>query len=189
MARTAPTRRQPDVTRAALIAAARKEFEDPGFDATNTNKIAVRAGFAPQTFYRNFEDKTAIFLAVYRDWTLEEQGLLDGVRDATAAAALVVRHHQASLHFRRALRRLSLTDAAIRSARAESRRLQITRLRQRLPHLAKRSFAELAADLLMLERVTDACAEGEFEDLGIAPAEAAGQVARIIRQSFGKPRP
>jgi len=189
MATLASSYRRPDVTRAALINAARQEFEDPGFDATNTNKIAVRAGYAPQTFYRHFEDKTAIFLAVYRNWTLDEQGLLDGVRDAAAAAALVIRHHRTSLNFRRALRRLSLTDAPIRAARADSRKLQIARLRDRLPHLAKRSFASLAADLLMLERITDACAEGEFADLGITAADATALVAKVIRQAFAKTPP
>lgn len=182
----ASTPRRPDVTRAALAEAARLEFEDPGFDATNTNKIAARAGYAPQTFYRHFEDKAAVFREVYRAWTLEEQTLLDGVRDADAAAALVIRHHRESLNFRRALRRLSLTDPAMRAARAESRTLQISRLRARLPHLAGREFADLAADLLMLERVTDACAEDEFADLGIAPDEAARLVARVIRQAFGR---
>lgn len=188
MPTTAAARRRPDLTRAALIDAARKEFEDPGFDATNTNKIAARAGYAPQTFYRHFEDKTAIFLAVYRMWTLEEQSLLDDVRDATSAASVVIEHHRASLNFRRALRRLSLTDAPIRAARTESRKLQIARLRERLPYLARRSFAALVADLLMLERITDACAEGEFEDLGVKPAEATKIVAATVRQAFGKPR-
>jgi len=188
MVSTVPAPRRPDVTRAALIDAARKEFEDPGYAATNTNKIAARAGYAPQTFYRHFADKTAVFLAVYRTWTLDEQSLLDGVRDAGTAATIVIKHHRMSRNFRRALRQLSLTEPPIRAARAESRKLQISRLKERLPHLAGRTFGSLVGDLLMLERITDACAEGEFEDLGVKSTEATQIVARLIRQAFGKTR-
>ena len=180
----APRRRRPDATRAALLEAARLEFEDPGYDATHTNRIAVRAGFAPQTFYRHFRDKPAIFLAVYHRWTEAELALLDGVQDAAAAAAVLIASHRAGLNFRRALRVLSLTDPALRAARAASRRLQIVRLTERLPHLSGRSFDRLAAELLTLERLADACAEGEFEDLGIAEEVAAARLADAIRRAF-----
>ena len=178
-------RRQPDVTRAALLEAARLEFEDPGYDATHTNRIAARAGFAPQTFYRHFRDKPAIFLAVYQRWIEEELGLLDGVEDAPSAANVLIQSHRVSLNFRRALRTLSLSDPALRAARAESRRLQIVRLTERLPHLSDRSFDRLAAELLTVERLADACAEGEFQDLGIAEEVAAARLADAIRRAFG----
>ncbi|MFN9832600.1 MAG: TetR/AcrR family transcriptional regulator [Phenylobacterium sp.] len=181
-----PTRRRrPEATRAALLEAARLEFEEPGYDATHTNRIAARAGFAPQTFYRHFRDKPAIFLAVYRRWAESELDLLEGVQDAAGAAAVLIASHRASLNFRRALRVLSLTDPAMRAARAESRRLQIARLTERLPHLSSRSFDRLAAELLALERLADACAEGEFQDLGIAEEVAAARLADAIRRTFG----
>lgn len=180
--------RQPQATRAALVEAARGEFEDVGYHETNSNRIAARAGYAPQTFYRHFRDKPDIFLAVYRRWTEEEMQLLDGVRDATAAADTVIAHHRGSLHFRRALRLLSLTDDGIRAARAESRKAQIERLRARLAHLGSRSDADLAASLLTLERLTDACAEGELEDMGVPRAEGRRLVAAVIRREFGRPR-
>jgi len=188
MSNAASARRRPDATRAALLDAARLEFEEAGFDATNTNKIAARAGYAPQTFYRHFADKLDIFLAVYRAWTVAELQLLDGVRDADAAADVVIKHHKASLNFRRALRLLSLTDTRIRAARAESRKLQVARLRERLPHLSERKFSELVTSLLLLERITDACAEGEFADVGVKAAEATQLVAALIRKEFGKRR-
>src|SRR6516164_2929685 len=70
--------RDPEATRAALIEAARLEFEEAGFDATQSNKIAARAGYAPQTFYRHFSSKLEIFLAVYDQWVADEQKALDG---------------------------------------------------------------------------------------------------------------
>ncbi len=180
--------RNPEETRDALIAAARREFEEAGFEATHSNKIAARAGYAPQTFYRHFADKRAIFLAVYQEWISEEAAVLDSVRGAEDAAAAIIRHHKKSLIFRRALRALSLTDAGMRDARAQSRRAQLASLRMRLPHLARVPEAELAARLLQIERVADACAEGEFADLGLSAREAEAQLARLLSAAFGKPR-
>ncbi|MFN7303765.1 MAG: TetR/AcrR family transcriptional regulator [Phenylobacterium sp.] len=178
-------RRRPEVTRAALLEAAWLEFESPGYDATNTNRIAARAGFTPQTFYRHFRDKPAIFLGVYLRWAESELDLLAGVQDPTEAAKMLIASHRASLNFRRALRVLSLTDPAMRAARAESRRLQIARLAERLPNNSDRSLDRLAAELLTLERLADASAEGEFEDLGIseevATARLVGTILRIIQ--------
>jgi hypothetical protein len=83
------------------------------------------------------------------------------------------------------LRSLSLTDPAIRSARAESRRRQIDRLTARLPHLSSLGFPSLAADLLTLERLADACAEGELTDLGVPDAAASKVLTEAIRRAFG----
>ena len=72
-------------TSARLVEAAAKEFAECGFEGTDTNKIARRAGFAPQTLYRWFEDKTAIFLVVYSEWVREQLARTDALlrRDAT----------------------------------------------------------------------------------------------------------
>src|SRR6516164_9731798 len=112
-------------TRERLIRAASAEFGERGFAGTDTNKIARRAGFAPQTFYRWFKDKTEIFIAVYRAWEEEELRavgtlLIEGVDDKPAVEAAVA-HHRAWLKFRRSLRALSVENAQVRAARAESR--------------------------------------------------------------------
>lgn len=179
--------RQPEETRAALVDAAWAEFETHGYDETNSNRIAQRAGYAPQTFYRHFKDKADIFLAVYARWVEEEQTLLDGVRRAKAAAELAVRHHRKSRRFRRALRQLAILDPRIRAARAESRLAQIARLRTRLPHLAGIDDAEMAARLLTIERLTDACAEDEFGDLGVDATAARRVLEHALRAAFGVP--
>jgi AcrR family transcriptional regulator len=181
-------KRQPEKTREALIKAAWSEFEDAGFDGTNTNRIAARAGFAPQTFYRHFENKTEIFLAVYERWVEEEQEALKDVREASRAAGVIVRHHRRSLNFRRALRALSVSDPAVRRARAQSRKSQIETLKGRFPHLQKTGDADLAARLLLVERLSDACAEGELADLGLSAAAAEKQLADLLRWAFTGPR-
>ena len=163
--------RNPQATRAALVAAARLEFEEAGFDATHSNRIAQRAGFAPQTFYRHFSDKVEIFLAAYRSWVSEEWKALKTAKSPDRLAETLIRHHKQSLLFRRTLRQLALAEPRVRAARAESRLEQIERIRRRYPHLRSLSQERLARGLLVIERIADACAEGEFGDLGL-PAEA-----------------
>jgi AcrR family transcriptional regulator len=187
VAKVPENKRDPEATCAALIAAARKEFEESGFDSTQSNKIARRAGYAPQTFYRHFADKVEILLAVYASWVFEEQQALDAARGMREAARVLLVHHRASLRFRRALRALSVTDPRVRAARAKSRMVQIEHLRKLLPHTAEMSDAKLARSLFVIERVADACAEGEFADLRIAPEAAEEQLAACLRQELAMP--
>jgi AcrR family transcriptional regulator len=182
-----PVSRNPEVTRTALIAAARREFEEAGYDETNSNKIAIRAGHAPQTFYRHFRDKAEIFLAVYAEWVREEEKLLDNIADARMAAVVLVAHHTGSLRFRRALRLLSFTDSEMRAARAASRKAQIDRLRDRFAPLAAESDAAQLAWLLQVERLTDAAAEGEFADMGVSQEEGIALLAELIANKVGLP--
>ena len=72
---------KPAKTTQQLLQAAADEFNEQGFQGTDTNKIAQRAGFSPQTFYRHFPNKTAVFVAVYEAWESQErQGLEKLVR-------------------------------------------------------------------------------------------------------------
>lgn len=181
------TRRFPAKTRAALVEAARQEFEEVGFEETNTNRIAKRAGFAPQTFYRHFPDKIAIFLAVYERWADEELKAVTDAENATEAADIVIRDHRASLKFRRALRSLTLTNPLIREARARSRLAQLAALRQRFARLAACDPAHLAFSLLTIERLADAHVEGELHDLGIPEAASRAELVRQLANELGIP--
>lgn len=178
----APT--QPQTTRLRLIAAAKEEFKTRGFSGTDSNKIARRAGFAPQTFYRWFKDKTDIFLAVYRAWEREEGALIGkligrGAVGAALASALVD-HHADYRQFRRGLKSLSLEDPRVRDARADSRRRQIAQIahwsapRPALPPEA------IAIRLFQIERLADALAEGELIDMGLGEAQARSRLAAIF---------
>lgn len=172
---TAKQKPQPEPDRPAsdtaqrLIAAATAEFCERGFAGTDTNRIARRAGFAPQTFYRWFRDKTEIFLAVYRDWEEVEHRTIAGLIERKAPVSqmvdAIVEHHRAYRIFRRSLRQLSLEDDAVRAARAESRLRQLGRIAGGKP--AKSRLATLAVALFEVERLCDAVAEGEFSDLGL----------------------
>ena len=157
-------------TREKLVLAAVKEFGQGGYAGTDTNRIARRAGFAPQTFYRWFKDKTEIFIAVYRLWEEDEREMIDGLLAANAKPAEIVdaaiAHHCDYLVFRRSLRALSVEDPEIRAARADSRKRQIERLKAWMKS-SRKTPSEIAATLLQMERLADAIAEGEFADLGL----------------------
>ncbi len=169
-----PTPRDPEETRARLIAAAERLFNSKGFEGTDTNRIARAAGYAPQTFYRHFEDKRAIFIAVYENWWRAESDALahalarsNRAQSPRTAARIVLDFHTRWRIFRRSLRSLSLTEPAIRKARASARKSQLAKWKKAG---AQKNTAELAAALLSAERLFDAAAEGELVDLGLLPA-------------------
>jgi AcrR family transcriptional regulator len=172
-----------------LLDAAAAEFNESGFGGTDTNKIARRAGFAPQTFYRWFQDKVEIFIQVYDRWRREQFGALgqllaEGASD-TRLAETVVAHHKAYLVFRRSLRQLAVENDTVRDARAKSRLDQIAFMRTVVPS-PRRADAVLAAMLLQMERLADALAEQEFSDMGLD--EGAGRTAlRRLIHDFRTP--
>ena len=169
-----------------LVAAAAAEFAERGFDGTDSNRIARRAGFAPQTFYRWFDDKTAIFVAVYGQWQLQELGVLQRLVAERAGSAQIARHiidhHVATRIFRRSMRQLALEEPAVRKARAESRTRQIAAIRTLG---CKLKPAEIAMRLMQMERLSDAIAEGELVDLGLDDRATRLEVARLVDELRG----
>ena len=122
-----PKRKRPtEDTGKLLLKAAAAEFNQRGYDGTDTNRIARRAGFAPQTFYRWYQDKEAIFIEVYREWQSSEAqaigSLLQVDADDAALVDACVGYHESYRKFRRSLRQLSYERPRVRAARAESRR-------------------------------------------------------------------
>lgn len=180
--RFAPTRRQPAKTRELLIKAAIEEFNTRGFSGTDTNRIARAAGFAPQAFYRHFADKLTIFLEVYERWWQAEAEQVGAAmrksRDAATAARVVLKFHQDWKIYRRSLRTLTLEEPRIRRARAEARRRQALMVD---PGLTGNDLAEKVGQLLTVERLCDASADGELSDIGISDAEAFMLVASAMQ--------
>ncbi len=169
-------------TREKLLLAAAGDFNERGYHGTDTNRIARRAGFSPQTFYRWFEDKISIFIAVYDWWQQEEFGAIARLLSENAPderlVSTCVAYHRSYVKFRRSLRQLSYEDDRVRAARAASRLRQIEFLKGWAGGV--RTPSELAVDLLELERISDALAEDEFDDLGLSPAAAEQRLAQII---------
>lgn len=178
----APIRASSIETRAKLVAAAAKEFNRHGYYGTDSNKIARRAGFSPQTFYRWFRDKTEIFVAAYRVWEDEEREMLAKLIAARAPGADVIEaavaHHRAYRIFRRSLRTLSYDDPDVRAMRAQSRLRQIESIKT-WNKSTRRSTEEIATILLQMERLADALAENEFADLGLDEKTAKAALAGL----------
>ncbi|HEY0436474.1 MAG TPA: TetR/AcrR family transcriptional regulator [Phenylobacterium sp.] len=158
------------------------EFNEHGYAGTDSNRIARRAGFAPQTFYRWYKDKAAIFIACYRAWEDEERSVLQALTQAGASAEAFVQagidQHCRYLMFRRSLRMLSLENEEVRKARAESRLRQIVQIRAW--GASAESDEAVAVVLLQIERLTDAVAEGELADMGLGEAAARRELAALV---------
>ncbi|MDQ0462499.1 AcrR family transcriptional regulator [Caulobacter ginsengisoli] len=176
-------------TRQKLIEAAAQAFNAGGYFGTDTNRIARAAGFAPQTFYRHFEDKLAVFIAVYDDWRESERLAVRAAARAPdpdlAIAQASLDHHVRWTGFRRSLRLLALEEPRVRDARTLSRRQQLGDL-AKAPGNRGREPADLAAALLKVERVCDAAADGELADLGLGEAAILGLVIDAIRGARGR---
>ncbi|TAK82656.1 MAG: TetR/AcrR family transcriptional regulator [Aquabacterium sp.] len=175
-------------TRTRLLQAAAAEFIDHGYAHTDTNRIARRAGFAPQTFYRWYRDKVHVFVEVHRAWEEAEWAMLEALftqhAEGTQIAEACVEGHRSFLLFRRHLRQLAVEHPLVRAARAETRRRQLAELRRWNPAL---DDEEAAALLVQFERLCDALAEGEFADLGLSGSGAMRALARVIEEL--RPRP
>lgn len=157
-----------------LVSAAMAEFNQDGYFATDSNKIARRAGFAPQTFYRWFKDKTDVFLAAYQKWSEQELLLLGGLTlekvSADQVVDIIIKHHLDYVLFRRSLRQLSVENPIVRQIRAETRLSQMSFIQQRFG-LDDKSKGDFFALMFQIERLADALAEGEFQDLQVEETE------------------
>lgn len=176
---------EPD-TRTRLVQAAAEEFVERGYTGTDTNRIARRAGFAPQTFYRWFKDKVEIFIEVYRVWEEAEGAILDMLITHPASSEQIaeacVESCRSFLLLRRHLRQLAIENAAVREARAQCRWRQMQRLRGLNPHLLLADDEQLAAWLVSLDVLCMALAEGEWADMSLQGRAALRMLADVIEQ-------
>ena len=170
-----------------LIEAAMSEFIEQGFAGTDTNRIARRAGFAPQTFYRWFDDKAAVFAEVLHVWDEAEFATLAalvGEGDAGAGglnplqlAEACVENMRPFLTFRQHLRSVTMQDATVRQARARGRAGLLVRLSLMCPHLAPEA---LAHTVLQIESISEMLARGDHADLGVGDGEMLRALAEHI---------
>jgi AcrR family transcriptional regulator len=169
--------RDPEASRRALVDAAAQLFNSVGYYGTDTNRIAIAAGYTPGTFYTHFEDKRAIFLEVYRQWVDEEIDAVAAVLQSdeparrVRLARVVLEHHRKWRTFRASLRALYATDEVVHVARLEQRRRQIEILLAQKETTGRQARAEILATLFTVEALSDAIADGDVEALGVREAD------------------
>jgi len=169
--------RDPEASRRALVDAAAKLFNSVGYYGTDTNRIAVAAGYTPGTFYTHFEDKRAIFLEVYREWVDAEIEAVAAVLKSDEPskrlrlARVVLEHHRKWKIFRASLRALYATDAVVHAARLEQRHRQIEVALGQKHKTGRQARAEILAMMLTTEALCDAIADGDVEALDVREAE------------------
>ena len=100
-------------TRAAVLKAARELFAERGYAAVGTTEVVERAGVTRGALYHHFEDKRALFRAVYEEL---EREVAERLVAAVAAEPRPERHLEVGIDaFRQALeppiRRISLLEA------------------------------------------------------------------------------
>ncbi len=65
-------------TRAELLAAAARSFEQRGYSGASITDIAEEAGFSHGAVYSNFQSKEDLFLALYEQWVAERVSEIEG---------------------------------------------------------------------------------------------------------------
>lgn len=173
---------KPGATRTRLIEAAMGEFIEQGFSGTDTNRIARRAGFAPQTFYRWFADKAAVFAEVLHVW--EEAELAMGLallsspeQSDRQLAEACVENARPFLTFRQHLRSVTMQDAQVKAVCAAGRARLVERMAPACPHLTP---ARLAHTLLQIESLSEMLARGDLADMGVSDDESMQALADQI---------
>jgi AcrR family transcriptional regulator len=186
--------RNPQESRRALIDAAAQIFNTVGYHGTDTNRIAIAAGYTPGTFYTHFQDKRSIFLEVYRRWVDEEFAAITAALNSVdkgsrreKLARSILDHHRKWRVFRASLCALYAIDEEVRKARLIERERQIEMLIKHAKesgHVPPTRAAALAS-LLSAEGICDAIATGDAKALGVKESDLFGifeQGLRIARR-------
>lgn len=188
--RQARARRPRDAgaTRRALVEAAARIFNGPGYFATDTNAIARAAGYAPASFYKHFDDKTSVLLAVYEDYVIEEW---TGLREAMAgggsvrsrlqrALAFIVEFHGEWTAFRTGIRAVARIEPSVAEALRYSRTRQLDLLAEATGLSPTRNRAALLLTLSIVERLADTALEGEASTPPIPRSTMLAQAERAL---------
>lgn len=172
--------RNPRESRRALIDAAADIFNTVGYHDTDTNRIAIAAGYTPGTFYTHFQDKRSIFLEVYRRWVTEEYAATSEVIKSSdpsvrrqRLAKSILEHHRKWRKFRASLCALYAIDDEVHSVRLEERERQIEFLIRNAKVAGKTppTRGEALCSILVGEAVCDTIANGDAKTLGVKESE------------------
>jgi AcrR family transcriptional regulator len=171
-----------------LIVAAAEEFRTVGYFGTDSNKIAIRAGMSPGSFYRHFKNKSDVFAEVFVSLTYAEaaattatmvQSLERGdsiIQLIEAVATTLVRSRAELNSIRRQADTLMRTDPKVHAAKLRVREDAVAR-----SLISIKGTLGLEADpdqvhvhMHVVNHLADAIASGEFA-LGTSRGQFAWQ--------------
>ena len=186
-----PRRGSPEQTRERLIDGAATLFNRFGYHSTDSNRIAEEAGYATGTFYKHFQDKREVFLAVYGRWVAAEWRAVDaelskGLKPEQTARNIVelsIKFHTEWRGLRASLMELIFSDEGARKYFRQQRRRQLDKMAELRRHLKlpPRSREEDAIHLFITERVFDAIGQGEIQALRLdAHAIIESMIQRVL---------
>jgi len=184
----------PAETRERIVAAAAQLFNRVGYHGTDSNRIAEAAGYSPGAFYKHFESKQQVFLAVYEAWvdaewkTIGSEIRVGGEPEALARRIvdLTVDFHTRWRGLRASLVELVFADAEVRKFYRAQRRRQLdlmSGIHQGMGG-AQHTREEDALLLFTLERTADAIAQGEIRDLGLDRSAVIDDLVKRVTQAL-----
>lgn len=189
-----PRRGLPAETRERIVAAAAHLFNSAGYHGTDSNRIAQEAGYSPGAFYKHFNDKREVFLAVYETWVDSEWKTIGSeIRAGGAPETMARRIVDLTVGFHTRWRGLRASLVGLVFADAEVRRFYRAQRRRQLDLMAgihegmggaQHTREQDALLLFTLERTADAIAQGEIRDLGLKRRAVTDALVRQVAQAL-----
>jgi AcrR family transcriptional regulator len=186
-------------TRDALLAAARKVFEDKGYPATRMGDIADAAGVSHGTVYTYFEDKNSIFSALVaremeqlaKEWRVEYTGP-DPVTRISEANRRYLDSFMANWRLLEVIETVGLTDPQYRKVLMDFKQRYVNRAVTGIRRLQKQGVADEQLDPYLAGSALCSMVEGFGRQwLRLAeqhdPQEVSDTLTRLWAQALGLP--
>ncbi len=176
-------------TRERLVVAARRVFEERGFDATRMGDIALAAGVSHGTVYTWFATKEDVLHGVVDSVTEQMYAVLstpdvtDPIERIAVANARYVEVHRSSARLMEVVAQAAVNDASFRAVLTGLRHTHVDRVAKTIAKLQKDGLASRDLDPRISAAALCAMVEGVARhwlgDEGDLAAESGGE-ARVI---------
>ncbi|HXW34931.1 MAG TPA: helix-turn-helix domain-containing protein [Acidimicrobiales bacterium] len=190
---------QGEMTRVALLEAARKLFGEQGYAGTSTEEIVARAGVTKGALYHHFTDKEALFRGVFEQVEREtsDQAVAEFLQPDAWEALVSGCKLWLDAHLDPAVRQIALTDARAvlgwETARSIETRFSTVALRGALRKAMHAGVLEPAPlrplALVLAGALNEGCQYvAEALDQAAARDEVAGIIVKLL-SGMRKPEP